>query len=376
MKLILRRHFLFVMLTLLVATSCKKKELPESSAVNQPVFSFNGTVDGAPVDIKAGLNNYHMYSSYVQDASNVYGFIGTLKRTDCSSCEAITIQINDDVPSSPNGPSNADSSIKVMNYPYTAGASTVAVGYKVQFNSSFTSGTASTYSWNFGDGGTSNLANPTHTYTLPGKYNACLTIASTGSCSSSICNAFPVNSSSTACRATIGVVNNFSSTVVFTCTTNGVPPYSYLWDFGDSATSFSMSPSHTYSVQGQYNVSLRLVDATSDTTYANYKVNTQFYSQCATNYSVTSVSTLTASTLSSSKVIVKWTDQSGLVYTSDNPSQPSTSYFQVLSVENYHDNESGINTKKIHAKIKCTVYNGSLSKLIDNADAIFVVGYK
>ncbi len=37
-------------------------------------------------------------------------------------------------------------------------------------------GTITSYAWNFGDGGTSNQANPSHTYNNPGTYNATLTV--------------------------------------------------------------------------------------------------------------------------------------------------------------------------------------------------------
>ena len=37
-------------------------------------------------------------------------------------------------------------------------------------------GDALTYAWDFGDGGTSTAANPTHTYTANGKYTATLTV--------------------------------------------------------------------------------------------------------------------------------------------------------------------------------------------------------
>ena len=37
-------------------------------------------------------------------------------------------------------------------------------------------GTISTYDWDFGDGTTSGVQNPTHTYTTPGNYSACLSV--------------------------------------------------------------------------------------------------------------------------------------------------------------------------------------------------------
>lgn len=45
-----------------------------------------------------------------------------------------------------------------------------------------------TYTWDFGDGTTSNLAYPSHNYTVPGNYIICLTVADNYGCSSTICD--------------------------------------------------------------------------------------------------------------------------------------------------------------------------------------------
>src|SRR5688572_33324779 len=44
------------------------------------------------------------------------------------------------------------------------------------YDSSFTMGVITGYSWSFGDGSMSTLVNPVHIYTSPGSYLACLTI--------------------------------------------------------------------------------------------------------------------------------------------------------------------------------------------------------
>lgn len=63
----------------------------------------------------------------------------------------------------------------------------------VQFTSTgtCTNCTTVTYAWNFGDGGTSSLPNPSHTYATNGNYNACLTLSGTNMnnqpCSNQLC---------------------------------------------------------------------------------------------------------------------------------------------------------------------------------------------
>ena len=53
-----------------------------------------------------------------------------------------------------------------------------------------------------------------------------------------------------------------NANVTFTATPNGVPPYSYLWNFGNSSTSTNSSPNNTYNSIGYYTVSLKLTDNT------------------------------------------------------------------------------------------------------------------
>jgi len=48
----------------------------------------------------------------------------------------------------------------------------------------------------------------------------------------------------------------FSSTIW-----GGIPPYEYIWDFGDGDTSVDDNPVHSYPVQGNYSVTLTVTDA-------------------------------------------------------------------------------------------------------------------
>ncbi len=45
----------------------------------------------------------------------------------------------------------------------------------------------------------------------------------------------------------------------------GIPPLTYLWDFGDGSTSTLQYPSHTYATQGHYDVCLTITDASACT---------------------------------------------------------------------------------------------------------------
>ncbi len=143
----------------------------------------------------------------------------------------------------------------------TSGYAPLSVNYSA---SSTATGCSSevTYSWDFGDGSTSTDQSGTHTYTTPGTYTctltatadetdctktATITVTEPGSCSVS-CDASASPSSG---NAPLSV--SFTSAVT---PTNCSGATSYLWNFGDGATSAEQNPGHIFSQAGNYNWSL------------------------------------------------------------------------------------------------------------------------
>ncbi|MCE3278289.1 MAG: hypothetical protein K0S44_480 [Bacteroidetes bacterium] len=110
---------------------------------------------------------------------------------------------------------------------------------------------ASSVLWNFGDGSTSTLLNPTHVFQNTGSYNVCLTTyngcGSTQSCQNvSVTCAAPVSGFT---YTVSGQTVSFSSTA-----TNA---YSFVWQFGNSTTNNNnMNPVVQYSNPGTYLVKL------------------------------------------------------------------------------------------------------------------------
>lgn len=364
----------FIIAHLLVA--CGKKKYPVSTIDNEPVFYCNMTVNGTPVELQAGVNNYAMQATFFQDTNKVYRLTGELKTPGCTNCvNSLYIGINDAKVSAVNGNINIDSALLIKNYDFLG--TNYPLLSVVQFQANFNK-PVSGYLWNFGDGITSTLANPTHTFTQQKKYMVSVTANSTSSCVSSMYNTENLNNASKFFRANITTTNTGIRTVAFTATTSqGIPPFSYLWNFGDGSPTVNASnPAHTYAVTGAYPVSLRIVDANNDTAYAKYNVITQNdVSSCAVNYKITSVTTLT-NTLGLSNIIINWTDANGNVYSSKDGIQPNTSYFTIANVEGYDRNENNELVKKVRVKFKCTVYRGASAIVLDNANAVIGVAYK
>jgi PKD repeat protein len=138
---------------------------------------------------------------------------------------------------------------------YTSG---LAVSFE---DSSQTSGSVQ-YAWTLGDGNTSSLPNPTHTYSGDSTYQVCLTV--TDSCGSdTFCTSVSVADTTVACpqpQAGFGYTANYLD-VNFSdsSTTNG--SVSYSWDLGDGTISLLADPTHSYSVADAYWVCLTVTDS-------------------------------------------------------------------------------------------------------------------
>jgi PKD repeat protein len=144
-------------------------------------------------------------------------------------------------------------------YTYTAGSS-------VNFTNTSTGTTGSTvYHWYFGDGGSSSIASPTHTYQYNGNYNANLSIwDSAGNCFDSTSQIITITNALTCnIAASFSYSAGSNGQINFTSTATNVPTGAiYSWDFEDGSGSTQISPSHSYYFNGTYTVSLHISDST------------------------------------------------------------------------------------------------------------------
>lgn len=75
---------------------------------------------------------------------------------------------------------------------FNTSVATAVTGEEVVFNASIEAG--NTYSWDFGDGSSSNVVNATHTYTAAGVYNVALVVSNAEGCSANSSKVVTVNS--------------------------------------------------------------------------------------------------------------------------------------------------------------------------------------
>jgi PKD repeat protein len=144
---------------------------------------------------------------------------------------------------------------------FSVSTPTPLVNQGVQFTDAST-GSPTSWSWNFGDGGTSSVQNPSHVYPAAGTFTATLTASNAGG-SNTTSRTLVVSPAGTAPAAafTFSPAAPVSGqTVAFVDTSSG-NPNSWSWTFGDGGTSTVQSPNHAYSAPGTFTVTLTASNA-------------------------------------------------------------------------------------------------------------------
>ncbi len=159
---------------------------------------------------------------------------------------------------------------------FTASSTIGRVPMIVLFTDLSTGG-ASTWSWDYGDGQFSTDQNPTHTYNNSGTYTVALTISDgTSEITATKDNYITVLDSILADFSAAPVSGDAPLEVTFTDQSLGSIT-SWLWDFGDGAISTEQNPVHIYQDTGTYDVTLRVYDQldSSETAKLDYITVTQ-----------------------------------------------------------------------------------------------------
>jgi len=141
-----------------------------------------------------------------------------------------------------------------FTYSPTDGCSPLDVNFQVSTSDPIS------FQWDFRDGTILNTTNKnsTHSYTFPGNYTPLLVIRDSSGCTIPILGTKSINlyNTSVGFKADKFLVCD-SGLVQFTDTSfSGSQVKSYLWKFGDGATSTDKNPAHFYNKPGLYTVSL------------------------------------------------------------------------------------------------------------------------
>ena len=228
-----------------IGSSAAQFNMPATVCANVPVeISFDAspapnsiTWDFGDGTIGTGSTNTHTFST-----PGTYSVTMNANYPGCDKTATQTIIVGSGVNANFNSPNRMGCTV-----PHTVDFTNLSTG-------------ASSYSWSFGDGGTSTNATPSHTYSTMGNYHVTL-IANGNGCSDTIRKnnfvriADPVINLSqspyygcTPLNAQLGLSLNTSEAIA-----------SYQWVFHDGTTSTSATPNHTYSTPGVYPITVSVI---------------------------------------------------------------------------------------------------------------------
>ena len=160
-------------------------------------------------------------------------------------------------------------------------------GVPASFSESFVGGLPPiSYVWHFGDGTTSDIANPSHAFATIGYYNVSLWVndsASHSAFASLLIHVYvPLATPQVAASpnpALFGVPVNFTSTE-----SGGTTPYTYAWAFGDGGTGGNLQNiTHAYTTNGPFMVVLTVTDAVGGVAHGYLNITIQLQATAQAN---------------------------------------------------------------------------------------------
>lgn len=163
---------------------------------------------------------------------------------------------------------------------FTSNLTSGQIPLNIQFTD-LSTGSPTSWSWTFGDGGSSDIQNPNHTYSSAGLYTVNLTVSNVAGSDTRTAENY-INATNPVITPPVAdFTSNVTSgsvplIVQFTDNSTGSPS-EYLWKFGDGNTSTEMNPVYLYSIPGQYSVNLTVNNewGTSSMNKTNYITATE-----------------------------------------------------------------------------------------------------
>jgi len=231
---------------------------PAAVCVNTPV-TFTNTSTPAPLSSTWNFGDGTTGSG--QNPSKTYSALGTYsvrvvnKNAACADSLTKTISVVN--PPAPN-----------FSAPVTTGCQAPLT---VNFQDNST-GSPNKWLWNFGDGHTDTVQNPTHTYTDTGSFNVTLTASSASGCSAPITKTgfvlvrAPVITLDAktlgACTSGTATFNTINPVITVT-SSDPSGTYTYLWSAPSATPSSSTAanPSFSYTGVGTYSISVTVTSA-------------------------------------------------------------------------------------------------------------------
>jgi PKD repeat protein len=266
---------IFICLLLTSLTGCLENQPPSAKIIvekDSGSAPFNVKFTAEASDSDGEIESYSWdfgdgETSSLKNPSHTFNESGTY---------IVTLTVSDN---SGNSETNTTTIYVFTNTPPTAFASTSTTYGEVPLIVTFTGlgndtdGSISSYEWSFGEGSTSNLQNPTHTYTLPGIYSVQLIVTDNHDSHGMDTISINVEKKRNHPPMVSPIANPTSGVVPLKVQFTGEATDSdglihlYQWDFKDGDKSGAKNPSHTFLAAGTYSVLFNVTDNEGASSY-------------------------------------------------------------------------------------------------------------
>lgn len=357
------KHLLYFLISFFFLSSCKKNELPLPN-MGDPVFLFSGIIGNDTINLKSGVNHIYMYTDFYKDNQSLTTVRGYFASDTCANCEPyLSFEAKDAAQTSGLSLSQSIALIfgKTVFTSYSLdsifGAPTIVETFNFKSNTSYNP--QNQYLWDFGDGTSSTLPNPSHVFPV-GSSNrvVSLKLVKNGMVDS-LANTIDASLNST-CRAnfTMNFDSLFNNRLIVSAT-NGFANYN--WNFGNGTVGNGQMDSTNYTSNGNYLVTLTAINPTCTSVFTK-KIKIPYNENNANwDYTVTDTSLINYQPrVNASSFTITWR-KGGKTYCSykniKGIDQSNRPIFTLTKIAMYSKNEKGNNTVKASGVVDTYLYD-------------------
>lgn len=355
-------YILLFALTCCIIWGCRK-EFPQPEPA-EPVFWIEAEMDGTPLAIQAGVDDYYLDADYRIDSFGVKEYLASFRPVNCESCrEELRIVIRDkEISSDVNTPTVVSTTFQAESLPYR-GQVFETDSLTFAFKASSSGSPPFTYNWDFGEPETSSFANdqaePVHSYSQSGLYEVSVQIKDANGCIDISRHQVRAGKFFHHCQIGFDYEWHGNNSVAFRVGAGAqVANYQEVyWNFGDGhSNSQEFSPLHTYDHPGIYEVKMVLLKADGTVCCDIQNIFTEDGASCASfiEYEPVLTDPFTGS------VYIEWVDEDGELYTTDGiAGQGPEHHFEIVSVGPDWTDIDDQKAIQLSAEFACRLYKQS-----------------